>query len=80
VDLWGVVTLLVPLAMVVLREYMALRREATRRDSIERILNTASSGVRITDRTADGGSIDIVVDQAAGQPGQPARQHDRLAR
>lgn len=79
-DFWGVVAILVPLAGVVFREFMTLYRDAARRDSIERLLNIVPSGARITDRTADGGSIEIVVDRLAGPPGQPSHQHGQSTR
>lgn len=58
----GLLTVVAPLAMAVVRELVALRRDAIRRDSIERLVAATPPGVRIIDRTSDGAVLEVVVD------------------
>lgn len=76
---WSLLAIVAPLAIVVIRELINLRKEAARRDSIVRIVTIAPSGVRITDRASDGGIIEIVVDQARGPRGNAAHRQGRSA-
>jgi hypothetical protein len=59
----------ISIAVPVVGEFIMLRRDVTRRGSIERLVALAPSGVRITDRASDGGIIEIVVDPST----RPAR-------
>jgi hypothetical protein len=62
-DWWSTLAIAIPLVVVLVREFLALRKDADRRDSIERLVAIAPSGLHITDRTSDGGVIEIVVNK-----------------
>ena len=76
-NVWVVLVILVPPAAAIAREFITLRKDVARRDSIERLLNVAPAGLRITDRTSDGGVIDIVVVHLSALQSQALQQQDR---
>jgi hypothetical protein len=77
--LWGLLAIVASLAVAVIRELLILRKDAARRDSIERLVTIAPSGLRIIDRTSDGGVIEIIVDHARGSQRQVSHSHDQAA-
>ncbi|TDD23201.1 hypothetical protein E1287_39205 [Actinomadura sp. KC06] len=77
VNVWAVLVILVPPTAAIVRELIRLRKDAARRESIERLLNNAPSGLRITDRTPDGAVIDIVVGHLPALQSQAPHEQDR---
>lgn len=61
---WGLLAVVAPLGVAVVRELVALRKDAARRHSIERLVAGRPSGLRIVDRASDGAVLEIVVAQA----------------
>lgn len=64
--LWGALAVVAPTVTMMVRELVLARRDAARRRSLERMVSRMPTGVRIVDRAADGGVIEIVVDRRAG--------------
>lgn len=63
---WSALAVVGPLVVMVVRELVMARRDQARRHSLERLVCRAPAGMRITDRAADGGVIEIVVDRCGG--------------
>ncbi len=66
---WAVLAIVVPAAVTILRDLVALRRDAVRRHSIERLVELAPSGLWVVDRTTNGGGMEIVTGGPAERPG-----------
>jgi hypothetical protein len=62
---WGMLAVVPPLAIAVVREFLTLRRDVARRDSIVRLVATAPTDLRIIDRASDGGLIEIIVNKTS---------------
>ena len=76
---WGLLAFVPPLAVAVIRELAMVRKDAARRHSIERLVAIAPSGLRITDRTSDGGILDIIVDPAKDPQNHAVHRPDQAA-
>lgn len=63
VGLLGTLAVVVPLVVMIFRELVMARRDVARRLSLERLVGSVTASVRIIDRAADGGVIEIVVDR-----------------
>ncbi|MEU3628404.1 hypothetical protein [Amycolatopsis coloradensis] len=66
---WAVLAIVVPAAVTILRDLVALRQDAVRRHNIERLVELAPSGLWVVDRTANGGAMEIVTGRPAERSG-----------
>ncbi|WP_410599903.1 hypothetical protein [Amycolatopsis sp. lyj-90] len=66
---WAVLAIVVPAAVTIFRDLVALRRDAARRHNIERLVELAPTGLRVVDRTANGGGMEIVTGGPAERSG-----------
>lgn len=64
--LWSALAVVAPLVVMVVREPVVARRDLARGHSLERLVSRAPAGMRVIDRAADGGVIEIVADGCGG--------------
>lgn len=69
---WGLIALMVTGAVAVARDLIALRRQQARRDRLQRLVEKAGQGSRITDNGPDG-RIEIEIGTLRDSPADAER-------